>query len=280
MNLVDFILEFWWIVVIGIPLYLIYRKVSAGQGVGKWDFETTKIILFYGLIMVIIYLFQAYIFTSHIYLLFYIMIFLPLFSAFIYILLSKDNVFVIESTMDNEIFYNLGDFDRPVAESTRTRAFIIDREAYKEVRHIGELDYPYWNGGDGVKFTDYYDQKNGVMFHPPIAHLHNVSFFIAKSFWLKMKTDIPDLIRENTTLTWLAPYRTAFEQSKLGENFKLRLRNIERQYEEVPFKLPDDIKELWAKEIEKRRVDREASEVKIPIEPVPITESEEGDSSE
>jgi len=273
MNAVTFILEFWWLSLILIPVYLIYKRTQQGMGVGNFGYDETKLILIYSIVLVIVYLCQRFIFTTHIYLLVYLIIFIPLFSAFIYALLIKDNVFVIESTMDCEIFYDVKMLDKRIAETTRTRAFAIDREAYKEIRHVGDIDYPYWNGGDGVKFTDYFDEKEGIMYHPTVGALHNVSFFIAKSFWLKMKQDLPDLMRQNALLTWLAPYKTAYEQTKLAKNFKLRLRNIERQYADEPFHLPDDIRKLWEYEIEQKRKDREIGESKIIPEPAktPVT---------
>lgn len=249
-----------------IPVYLIYRRTKEGKGIGNFGYDETRLILVYIAVLVIIYLCQRFLFTTHFYLLFYLVIFIPLFSAFIYILLLKDNVFVIESTMDTEIFYDFKYMEKRIAEATRTRAFVIDRDAYKEIKHVGEIDYPYWNGGDGVKFTDYFDQREGVMYHPVIGALHNVSFFIAKSFWLKMKQDLPDLMRQNALLTWLAPYKTAYEQTKLARNFELRLRNIERQYEDEPFNLPDDIRKLYEREAELKRRDREANETKEPID--------------
>jgi len=284
MSIIGFFQEFWWIFLLLIPLYLIYTRVRHGRGIGSFGVPETKLFIFYGLIILVIVLLQQYIFTTHYYLLFFIMIFLPMFMAFIYILLMKDNVFIIENTIDCEVLYDLGEVNELISEATRTSAYMMDREAYKEIRHIGEIDYPYWDGGDSVKFTDYFDQKHGVMFHPVVSQLHNVSFYVAKSFWLKMKQDIPDLIRENTILTWLGPYKTAHEQSKLAANFKLRLKNIERQYQGDPFMLPDDLRTLWEKEIEKLRADREASEVKIPlqpkVEPKEITNAGDSDNSE
>jgi len=276
MDILQFVADFWWVFFILLPLYLIYRKVQVGQGIAKWDFETTKIILIYGVLLFLIYLCQKYYFIGHSYLLFYIIIFLPMFMAFIFMLMSKNNVFIIESTMDAELFYNIGIFEKPIAETTRTTAYVIDRDAYNDIKHIGEIDFPYWDGGDGVKFTDYFDQKNGVMFHPKLPQLHNVSFYIAKSFWLKMKTDLPDLIRENTMLTWLAPYKATHELSILSKNFPLRLKNIERQYESTPFALPLDIDALYEREYAKHRKDREVSEVKIPLETEKPSEDNEG----
>ena len=99
-----------------------------------------------------------------------------------------------------------------------------------------------------------------------------------------MKQDIPDLIRENTILTWLGPYKTAHEQSKLAANFKLRLKNIERQYQGDPFMLPDDLRSLWEKEIEKLRADREASEAKVSMQseitPQAVKDSGDNDNNE
>lgn len=264
MNLINTFLQFWWIFLFLIPVYFIYKKYKAGQGFASFGYDETRLLLIYIGLLLLIFIFQKFIFVSHWYLLFYIVIFIPIFSAFIYILLLRDNVFIIESTMDCEIFYDIGSLEKRIGESTRTRAFAIDRDAYREIKHVGNLDYQYWNGGDGVKFTDYFDEKSGVMYHPSLPELHNISFFIAKSFWLRMKLDLPDLMRQNAMLTWLAPYKTAYEQTKLAKNFKLRLRNIERQYADEPFSLPDDIRVLWEREIEARRRDREAGELKIP----------------
>jgi hypothetical protein len=260
MDIIGTILEFWWVFLICIPLYLIYLRVKEGKGFVNFGVPATYLLIFYGFVMLIIYLCQYYLFPGHWFLLFYIAIFLPLFCVFIYLLFTKNNILIIESTMDCEIFYDLGQLDKKISEATRTRAFVIDREAYKDIRHVGAMEYNYWNGGDGVKFTDYFDQKEGVMFHPPVGQLHNVSFFIAKSFWLKMKQDLPELMRTNALLTWLKSYVVAYEQTKLARNFKLRLRNIDRQVEDEPFSLPDDIKKLWEREVEALRRDREASE--------------------
>lgn len=281
MGLWDTLVDFWWIPLIGLPLYLLYIKSKQG-GVSRFSTEELRMFLFYGVIMFVIFLCQKYLFAGHFYLMYNIIIMLPVLIIFIHLIKIKDSVFIIENTMDCEIFYDIGELEKRIAHGTRCRAFIMDRSAYNEIEHQGEIDYPYWDGGDNVKFTDFFDQNRGIMYHPTISHLHNVSFFMAKSFWVKMKLDLPDLIRQNVMLTWLAPYKTAYEQSKLAKNFKLRLASIEKQYEDQPFKLPDEIRDIWEDELEKKRQDREASEVKVPIESTP-TEStpvnNEGDES-
>lgn len=282
MDLFEMIINYFWIFVVLIILYLVYKKLQTGQGVGKIDWDQLKIILLLGSFIFAVALCQEFLFT-HNYIYVFIIIYLPILTVFLYLLISKNNVFIIESTLDSEIFYDLGTLDKQIAQATRSQAYVIDRDAYNEIRHIGEIDYPYWDGGDNVKFTDYFDAKNGVMYHPPVAQLHNISFYVAKSFWLKMKLELPNIIRENTVLTWLAPYRTAHEQSKLAKNFIYRLKNIERQYENEAFSLPDDMKTLWQKEIEERRKDREANEFKIsmnPESPNTNTESEGGETNE
>jgi len=78
----------------------------------------------------------------------------------------------------------------------------------------------------------------------------------------------------------MGPYKTAYEQSKLAKNFKLRLANIEKQYEDEPFHLPDDIKELWEDQVKQNRQDREASETKMVIEKEPPTEDKPSEESD
>ena len=266
MDIISTILDFWWVLLFVIPLYLLYLRSKQGKGIGSFGLEETKLILFFCFVLLILFLCQKYLFTDHLYLLFFMVVFTPIFMAFIYILLMKDNVFIIESTMDCEIFYDIGQLDKKIAESTRTRAFMIDREAYRDIRHVGEIDYQFWNGGDGVKFTDYFDQREGVMYHPAVGALHNVSFFVAKSFWLRMKQDIPEVIRQNILLTWLKDYQVVFNQKTLAKNFEFRLRNISRQIEDEPFNFPDDYKKLYEREVEAHRRDKELQETKEPIQ--------------
>ena len=121
----------------------------------------------------------------------------------------------------------------------------MSREIYEDKKHIGDSEFPFWNGCPRIKFCDWYDDKSGTFFHPELPQFHNVTIHMARLFLLKMKKDIPKLYRENIMLTWLSPYKVGYEHKVMSDNFPLALLGLKKQYEHNPFKLIETLDELY-----------------------------------
>lgn len=258
--------NFWIFIILGLPIvYLIYKS-NRGQPVLGWS-PDTQILVAEGLIyLFIIYIFQAFIFPNSLFFVISAPVWLILFSIIIYMLLAGSDIYVIESTIQNEHFYNLGKVEKLLAPETRQRLLVMDRAVYDQKLHIGDSHYSLWAGSQRIKFTDYYDDVSGTFYHPEIPELHNISFYIQKSFWLKLKEDMPKIMRENVKLTWLSDYKLAHEQIVIREAFKSMLKNLKSQYEHDPFNIGHDIEEIYNK-LRKEKVSAPLKTEEAPVLP-------------
>lgn len=196
-----------------------------------------------GSILWLVLLIQHKVFNEHSFLIIGLLIFVIIFSAFIYWILSKDDVYIIECTMQGEQFKNLQLVEKEIATTTSMRILKMDKEIYDMKNHVGDAKNPFWNITNRIKLCDYFDGE--TFYHPEFTQLHNISFYSAKSFWLKMKQDLPDLIRQNVVLTWLSEYKIAFHQNTMKQNFALHLKSINEQHEHEPFSLHDDLNKFF-----------------------------------
>jgi hypothetical protein len=277
MSVNEIFLHIWYIVLLGIPIaYLVYKS-NRNQEVMGWSPDKQIMIAEALIYMLVLYLIQTYIFPNTYFFIISAPIWIVLFSVLIYFLLSSNDIYVLESTIQTEHFYNLGLVQELYAPETRQRLLVMDREIYDCKAHVGDSHYTLWAGSPRIKFTDYFDDKNGVFYHPEVPELHNISFYIAKSFWLQLKEDIPGVMRTNVSLTWLSDYKLAHEQRVVQDNFRLMLKNLKDQYKHEPFHLGHDIEEIYERlrkeklsaprESEETPESLEAKEVKAP-EPV------------
>lgn len=271
MNWVALIFEFWWLWAFLIAL-LLYSRGSLNV---MW-FEAF-------IFIILIYIIQHYLFPDHLYFLIAIPIFVIVWWAVIMYILRSRNIYVLETTIQNETFKDIEKMDIHVSPSTSNRLLVMDEKVYAEKRHVGDASFPFWSGSDRLKFCDKYIDKEGIFFHPQLPQMKNVTIHTARLFLLKMKDDMPRLIRENVMLTWLSAYKTGHELNIMRENFELNLKAFKNQYEHEPFTMPDDLDELFEKKwLEAQKVAKVYEELKIgqPDKEVKTETKSEGDSHE
>lgn len=275
MDIMQILLNFWYLIIICVPVCYLAYKSNRGQSVLGMEPEKQIAIAEGLLYLLVLYLIQVYIFKDTWFFIISAPFWIILFGAIIYFLLKGNDVYILESTIQNEEFYNLGMVEKVLAPETKQRLLIMDRGIYDLKSHVGDSHYKLWGGSGRIKFTDYYDDNKGVFYHPEVAELHNISFYIAKAFWLNLKKTMPKIMRDNIALTWLSDYKLAHEQMVVKDNFRLMLKNLKEQYEHDPFILGNDIEDIYKKlRKEKQQAPRESEEPKAtePVSPEPVKE--------
>lgn len=241
---IDDILYYLPIIVIGLGLLYLWLKWRNRERPLNIPLESLGLIVEIGIFTFIIYLVERYLFVEHSYFLLTILFFIPIWSMFVYILLKRDEIYILVSSFQGDKFHNLQDVETRVSNQTTQRLLVMNREVYEAKSHIGDLSYPFWRGSSRIHFADDYDSKKGIFYHHSDPRLKNITFWVAKPFWLKLRDELPNVIRDNIILTWLSNYSLAHKQRVMADRFKLHLKALERQHDYEPFKLPDDIDEL------------------------------------
>jgi hypothetical protein len=269
MNIENLLFENWYIIVGGIILGIMYFQISRNKPVGNTNVENLKFYFHLGCVLLISAIIQQRFFNEHSYFFISMLIFIPLWAVFIKWLLSRDDVYVFESTIQGEKFYDLENIEMHIAENTSQRLLIFPREIYDSKKHIGDLHYSFWAGSSRIKFCDKYDDKTGIFFHPAIQQLHNFTFYAIKSVWLKLKDDIPGLIDQNTQLILLKDWELAFKMDTIKNNMDVHLKALNYQHSNIPFSMPDTLPQLFAKAKKEKLKDIAQTEKQIkPVEPV------------
>lgn len=245
MNLIDFAINYWYFIILSLILFYIYIKKSNNEKLGNFSNSDTALILEIGIYFLIIITVNDLFFNSHFFWFLSIFLFIPIWAFFIMYMFKSNDYYIIESSLQGELFHNLGLVEKEFSDSTFQKIYIMDKSFYENIKHIGNSQSPFWKTGNRIINTDYYDTNNNIFYHPEFKELHNVSFYSAKAFWLKMKKDLPELIRTNTVLTWLSEYMIAYKQNALKENFEFHLSNLAKQHEHKPFTLDDDLHKIF-----------------------------------
>jgi len=250
MNIESWIIEYWWVLFWFLPLCYLYFRQKNKDSVMDIKYSDLQFIIEVGFVILLIYLIQKYLFSEHYFFLLALPFFIMVWCFIIAYLLKGNNVYMLESTIQLEKHYNIEDTEIKISPNTKHRLLVMDKSVYELKKHIGDAEYPFWNGTDKLKFCDYYFDDKGIFFHPQLPQFHNISIHNARLFLLKMKEDIPKLYRENIMLTWLSPYKTAYQQSLLAEKFPLHLTSIKNQYDYAPFKLIDSLEEMYNEKVQ------------------------------
>ena len=250
MNIESWIIEYWWVLFWFLPLCYLYFRQKNKDTVMDIKHSDLQFIIEIGFMILLIFVIQKYLFPNHMFFLISLPFFIIVWCMVIAYLLKGNNVYMLESAIHLEKHYNIEDTEIHISQNTKSRLLVMDKSIYEMKEHIGNADYPFWNGNDRLKFCDLYLDKEGVFFHPELPQFHNVSIHNARLFLLKMKEDIPKLYRENIMLTWLAPYRTAYEQSKLAKGFPLALTSISNQYQHEPFTVINTLEEMYNEKLQ------------------------------
>lgn len=275
MTALEFLQEYYWVFLLAIPLGYIFVKWSSKRTALGLNLKDMALVIEYGFYLLVIVLVEKYLFPDNNYFTVAVLLFTAIWSGFIFMLLAGNDIYVLESTFQNELFHQQG--EQPLlSESTSHRLLVMDRSVYDKKKHVGEASYKFWQGTDRLKFTDYYNDKTGTFFHPEIDTLHNISFYQAKAFWLWLKERQPRLERENIKLTWLSDNKLAHEQNVIKDNYEQSLMALKRQYKHDPMTMPDDIDKF------KQLVIKEAStsqkKTEQPTDPDPDPEGQGGEA--
>lgn len=251
MDYIAWIIEHWYLF-FGIFIVWIYFKYSNKQTVSNFSLDEMFLIAEYGFYIFVIYYIESKLFTENNWFSISIPIFMIIWSIAINYILSKDDVYLLETALMGEEFNDMLNGKKVMSLSTRLRLLIMDREYYNSKQHIGDTNNPLLNVSRTIKFTDYYDDKTGIIYHSEYPELNNINFFTQIATWLKMKKDVPQLIKENITHTWLQDYKLADLLNKMKDNFVLKLLGISEQYEDKPFTLTLSLDEQL-KEVQKMK---------------------------
>lgn len=232
-----------WIYFLLIILWL-YSRYTDKKPVGDFSLKEMFIFVEFSFYILVIYLLQRYYFNEH----FFLIISLPIFiignMALINYILNKDNVFLIETAIKNDKFFNPMENKPVLSLVTRLRILIMDREYYNSKQHIGEIYNPVQQLSNNIKFTDYYDDSTGLIYHSEFPDLQNINFFTRIAFWLNMKKELPNLIKENIKLTWLETYKTFYQVKQLAKQHKIELKGIRELLDKQPFEIFSSLDEF------------------------------------
>lgn len=259
------ITDYWFFWFWFIPLLILYFYYDRKRNVSNLSINEMGLILEIGFICLFVFLIQKYIFTDNLFFIIAIPFFIFVWAIAIHFLLSDRDIYVIETTMTGQKFYDLENKQIVIANNTSHRLLVMDTSVYNSKMHIGELDNRLWKGTNRLKFTDKYDDNTGIFYHPQIDILHNVNFYAFKGLWIKLREDVPKLIEENTKLTWLINYNVLDRIQTMRNNFPEMIIGIEKQIEHKPFKLYDDLEELYKQISKEKQIETLNKEAK-PIE--------------
>jgi len=242
-EFLDWIIEYWYIFFIIAILY-IYSKYKDNEKMGNLSLNNMFFIVEMGCYFIAIYFIQTRLFNEHNYFLFSIPIFVLIWGFAINSILSKNDVYMVETALIGEEFNDIVNGKKVLSLSTRLRILIMDRTYYSEKKHIGEINNPLQYTSNRIKFTDYYDDNTGIFYHSEYPELQNINFFTRIATWLKLKADIPRLIRENIIHTWLEDYKIASQLKVISKDFYGQLKGFKDRTSKEPFTLFKTMDEL------------------------------------
>ena len=281
----EILFKYWHIIgLIIITAIIYYRSLKTSNEIDKTNL---KFYFWLCIIMITVFGIQIWFFPEHYYLLISMIIFVPVWIVVIYYLLSRDDVYILESTIQGETFYDIRNLKKIVADNTSQRLLVMPREIYDSKIHVGDLHYGFWAGSTRIKFCDKYDDETGIFYHPAIQQLHNYTFYAIKSFWIKLKRDLPEIIDQNTVLTLMSDWYVSFKMFNIKENTREHLKSINVQHENAPFVMPENLESLFEKAMRDKMRDVADTEKPKPdsdktkkSEPAKPDSKPDGDSNE
>jgi len=235
-NFIEWSITNWYVYIIIIILF-IYSKYKDKEKIGNLSLEKMFVIVEIGIYFILIYLIQVKLFSEHYYFIISLPIWILLWGTAINYLLSKDNVHLIETTLKGEKFNDMIEGKEIMSLTTRIRLIIMDRSYYNVKPHIGDTNNPLINVSRSIKFCDLYDDNSGVIYHSEIPELQNINLYTHTAFMLKLKEDMPKVINENITHTFMEDWKLVYKLQALVKNLKISLKGIKEQTKEYPFEL-------------------------------------------
>lgn len=244
MDIGEFFASYWWVFVMALPLFIFYLRNKSGKTIGDFNKYEMEMIVEFGFYILLIYLIQNYIFPSHWFFIITMPIVIILISLLIYYIKKGDVTYILESTIEGQEFYNPHDGTRIVADNTSQRLLIMNQEVYEDKMHIGDLHYQLWQGTNRIKFTDKYDDRTGIFYHPRMSEFHNFTFYQLKSMWRMMAQQWPELLDRLSTFTLLQDVYISDRASHIIKNTEYHLEAIGRQYKHIPFPQPKTLEDI------------------------------------
>jgi len=245
MAITEFIswsIENWYLYVI-LFLIFVYSKYKDKEKIGNMNLATMYFILEVGFYFMLIYLIQTKLFPEHYYFLFSIPVFILIWGYAVNYILSKDDVYLIETPIMGEEFLDTLNGNKIMSMTTRIRLMIMDRDLYNTKQHIGEINNPLLNTSRCLKFADYIDDNTDIIYHSIYPQLQNINFYTRTASWLKIKEDLPKIVDENIGHTWLEGFKLMAKQKALSEKFAYDLKGVKDITDKVPFQLHKDLEE-------------------------------------
>lgn len=259
-EFIDWSIEYFYVYLILIVLY-IYFKYKNKETVSNFSLKEMFIIVEIGFYIIIIYLCQKYLFYEHNWFLVSLPILIFFNAVFINYVLNKDNVYLLETAIINDRFYNPIEKEEVKSLTTRLRLLIMDREYYNSKQHIGEIYNPIQQLSQNIKFCDFYLDDKGLIFHSEFPELHNINFFTRIALWLKLKKILPQVMMENISHTWLNTIQTAHQLQTLESHSKAQILSVRELTDKQPFTLIKTMDD-YIKEAEKlKKFENEKSEI-------------------
>ena len=157
--MIEILFKYWYIIGLIILLAIVYYRISKNQPMGNSDIESLKFYFVIGIIMLGVFAIHKMFFNDHYYLFIAMIIFVPIWCWVILKLLSRDDVYILESTIQGETFFDIRNKKKIIADNTSQRLLVMPREIYDSKIHVGDLHYSFWAGSQRIKFCDKYDDE-------------------------------------------------------------------------------------------------------------------------
>ena len=120
MSLAEWLSNYWWFLFWFLPLcYLYIRQKNKDRIAGLTNYEV-DLIIYIGFLLLVIYLIQRYMFSEHIFFIISLPIFILLLFWLINYLLRGNDIYILQSSIQNETIFNLADNEKihvPATES-------------------------------------------------------------------------------------------------------------------------------------------------------------------
>ena len=268
MNFIQFWNDYWYILIMGIALLLLYLHYSKNKTIGNLNNSDLGLLIEIGFYILIIITVQDILFSSHVFWIIPFFIFIPFWSGIIWVILNRGNYYLIESRMQGQEFFKLGlipddkEISKEITLETGIRLHIMDKDIFESKNHFGDDFSPRYNAGDKVKHCDYFD--GNTIYHPEYPDLKNLSFWARVVEFVSLKKLVPDLMRTNLVLTDLSNVRIYKAISDMRDNLKTTLTGLEKQYE--PYSIENEIKKLLEEQIKQKHEGLSESETKESIQ--------------
>lgn len=212
----------------------------------------------FGMVIIIIYGCKQYLFYE-VKTFFYLALGIFTFIGAIiwYMAEKKQDIWILENTIQGEEMYNLGVLDKRVAGQSGIRLYRMPPHVYEAKTHEGELNNIYWKKGRMV-MTDLYDGK--TFYHPEHPDLHNVNFYQAQAFWLNFKKTYPEVALKMLELTWLREWWLVDALGQVEQKSFMALAEGRMQHK-VPFDIAMTRKQHYDKLKKEQTLDLSAQEI-------------------